>query len=51
MDLATERDLIFPQLTDLKQGQEKLRFLRLKQAVKKTTPALILELLRGFNHT
>ena len=48
---AVERDLIFPQLTDLKQEQEKLRFLRLKQVVKKITPALILELLRGFKHT
>jgi len=48
---AVERDLSFPQLTDLKQGQEKLRFLRLKQVVKRTTPALILELLRGFKHT
>ena len=50
-DRALERDIIFPQLTVLKQGQEKLRSLRLKQAVKKATPAPIWELLRGFKRT
>lgn len=39
---AVERDMIFPQLTDLKQGQEKLRFLRLQA---------VMEPLRGFKHT
>jgi predicted O-methyltransferase YrrM len=48
---ALETNLIFPQLTVLKYGQEKLRSLRLKQAVKKATPALVLELLRDFKRT
>jgi hypothetical protein len=48
---ALERDIIFPQLTVLRQGQEKLRSLRLKQAVKKATPAAIWELLRVFKRT
>jgi hypothetical protein len=48
---ALERDIIFPQRTALKQGQEKLRSLRLKQVIKKATPAPIWELLRDFKRT
>jgi hypothetical protein len=43
---ATEREIVFPQLSVLKQGQKKLRSLQLQQAVKKVTPPPLWELLR-----